>query len=55
VLADSVELAHKRAVNLEQAAQMTYAALLLTAGQPTRIPQIPARFLETLDRGEAQI
>lgn len=55
VLADSVELAHKRAVNLEQAAQMTYAALLLTAGQPTRIPRIPARFLETLDRGEAQL
>jgi L-fuculose-phosphate aldolase len=55
VLADSVELAHKRAVNLEEAARTTYAALLLTAGQPARISQVPARFLETVDRGEAQI
>ena len=54
VLADSVELAHKRAVNLEEAARTTYAALLLTAGQPARVPQVPARFLEAVDRGEAR-
>jgi ribulose-5-phosphate 4-epimerase/fuculose-1-phosphate aldolase len=54
VLADSVELAHKRAVNLEEAARTTYATLLLTAGQTTGVPQVPARFLEAVDRGEAQ-
>ncbi len=54
VLADSVELAHKRAVNLEEAARCTYAALLLTAGWP-HLPQVPARFLETVGRGEAQV
>jgi ribulose-5-phosphate 4-epimerase/fuculose-1-phosphate aldolase len=54
VLADSVELAHKRAVNLEEAARTTYAALLLTTGQTTGVPQVPARFLEAVDRGEAQ-
>ncbi|MGH3835863.1 MAG: class II aldolase/adducin family protein [Pseudonocardiaceae bacterium] len=53
VLADSVELAHKRAVNLEEAARTTYAALLLTAGDPSRFPQVPARFLEAVGRGEA--
>lgn len=46
VLADSVELAHKRAINLEEAARATYAALLLTAGDPSQVPQVPARFLE---------
>jgi ribulose-5-phosphate 4-epimerase/fuculose-1-phosphate aldolase len=55
VLADSVELAHKRAVNLEEAARSTYAALLLAAGQPRRVPQVPARFLEAVGRGEAQV
>jgi L-fuculose-phosphate aldolase len=60
VLADSVELAHKRAVNLEEAARMTYAALLLTQGQlspgqPRRIPLVPARFLESVVRNDAQI
>ncbi|MGH3882036.1 MAG: class II aldolase/adducin family protein [Pseudonocardiaceae bacterium] len=55
VLADSVELAHKRAVNLEEAARATYAALLLTAGDPSRVPQVPARFLEAVDRGEASV
>ncbi len=53
VLADSVELAHKRAVNLEEAARTTYAALLLARGQP--VPQVPARFLEAVDRNEAHI
>ena len=45
VLGESVELAHKRAVNLEEAARATYAALCLTGGDPTRIPQVPAAFL----------
>ncbi len=54
VLADSVELAHKRAVNLEEAARSTYAALLLTAGQPGRLPQVPTCYREAVGRGEAQ-
>ncbi|MGH3870969.1 MAG: class II aldolase/adducin family protein [Pseudonocardiaceae bacterium] len=52
VLADSVELAHKRAVNLEEAARATYAALLLTGADPSRVPQVPARFLAAVARGE---
>lgn len=55
VLADSVELAHKRAVNLEEAAKTTYAALMLTHGHLPRIPQVPTRFLEAVGRNEAQI
>ncbi|HKR50407.1 MAG TPA: class II aldolase/adducin family protein [Pseudonocardiaceae bacterium] len=55
VLADSVELAHKRAVNLEEAARTTYAALLLTGGDPGRVPQVPARFLEAIRRGDSSI
>ncbi|HXT45181.1 MAG TPA: class II aldolase/adducin family protein [Pseudonocardiaceae bacterium] len=55
VLADSVELAHKRAVNLEEAARMTYAALVLAQGQPARIPGVPQRFLEAVGRNETQI
>lgn len=55
VLADSVELAHKRAVNLEEAARMTYAALVLTQGQPARLPPVPARFLDAVRRAEAPI
>jgi ribulose-5-phosphate 4-epimerase/fuculose-1-phosphate aldolase len=53
VLADSVELAHKRAVNLEEAARATYAALLLSAGDPSRVPRVPARFLAAVGQGEA--
>lgn len=55
VLADTVELAHKRAVNLEEAARMTYAALLLTRGDPTQVPAVPARFLKSVGRNEAQV
>ena len=55
VLADSVELAHKRAVNLEEAARMTYAAQMLVAGTARSIPRVPAQFVEVLQRGEAQI
>ncbi len=55
VLADSVELAHRRAVNLEEAARATYAALLLTGGDSRRVPKVPARFLEAVGRGEASV
>ncbi|MDQ4105291.1 MAG: hypothetical protein M3186_16825 [Actinomycetota bacterium] len=55
MLADSVELAHKRAVTLEEAARMTFAALLLTAEEPRRVPQVPIRFMEAVGRSEAQI
>ena len=55
VLADLVELAHKRAVTLEEAARMTFAALLLTAEEPRRVPQVPIRFLQAVGRSEAQI
>ena len=44
VLADSVELAHKRAVNLEEAARLTYRALV--AGRLDDLPEIPADFLD---------
>ncbi|MCA1696176.1 MAG: hypothetical protein LC749_16460 [Actinobacteria bacterium] len=50
----SVELAHRRAVNHEEAARSTYAALL-TAGRSHRLPQVPARFLRAVGRGEAQV
>lgn len=41
VLADSVELAHKRARNLEKAAQLTYRALVLGRRD---LPHCPAEF-----------
>lgn len=44
VLADSVELAHRRAFNLEEAARATYAAVMLT-GDPARVPSCPPEFL----------
>jgi hypothetical protein len=50
-----MELAHKRAVTLEKAARMTFGALLLTAEEPRRVPQVPIRFLEAVGRSEAQI
>lgn len=42
VLGDSVEMAHRRAVNLEEAARLTYRALLLTglAASPP-VPECP--------------
>jgi L-fuculose-phosphate aldolase len=55
VLADSVELAHKRAFNLEEAARATYSALLLTGGDPMRVPLVPARFLENVVAGETGV
>lgn len=47
VLGSSVEEAHKRAANLEEAARATYAALLL--GGP--VPQCPAEFLAGMRAG----
>ncbi|MFC6018950.1 class II aldolase/adducin family protein [Plantactinospora solaniradicis] len=43
VLGDSVELAHKRAANLEEAARLTYRAL--AAGRLDDLPDCPAEFL----------
>jgi L-fuculose-phosphate aldolase len=47
VLADSVELAHKRAANLEEAARLTYRAL--AAGRLDDLPDCPAEFLARID------
>ena len=46
VMADSVELAHKRARNLEEAASLTYQAL--TAGRLASLRDCPEEFLERL-------
>ena len=46
VLADSVELAHKRARYLEEAASLTYRAL--AAGRLDTLPDCPAEFRERL-------
>ena len=46
VLGDSVELAHKRARNLEEAAQLTYRAL--TAGRIEGLRECPDEFLDRL-------
>lgn len=47
VLADSVELAHKRVRNLEEAADLTYRAL--AAGRLADLRECPAEFLEYLE------
>jgi ribulose-5-phosphate 4-epimerase/fuculose-1-phosphate aldolase len=47
VLADSVELAHKRALYLEEAARLTYGALVL--GRLDTLAGCPAEFREALD------
>jgi ribulose-5-phosphate 4-epimerase/fuculose-1-phosphate aldolase len=49
VLADSVELAHKRAANLEEAARLTYHAL--AAGALPRLRECPPEFLARLAAG----
>nr|MDT0661847.1 class II aldolase/adducin family protein [Micromonospora sp. DSM 115978] len=49
VLADSVELAHKRATNLEEAARLTYRALM--TGRLADLPPPPAAFLDHLQSG----
>ena len=46
VLADSVELAHKRARNLEEAAALTYRAL--TLGRLDNLREVPEEFLDRL-------
>lgn len=51
VLGESVELAHKRALNLEEAAQLTYRALL--AGRLDALPECPPAFIEHIARGTA--
>ncbi|WP_239312843.1 class II aldolase/adducin family protein [Plantactinospora mayteni] len=53
VLADSVELAHKRAANLEEAARLTYRAL--AAGRLADLPELPAEFLARLDAGATSV
>ena len=45
VLADSVELAHKRVLYLEEAARLTYAALAL--GRADKLRPVPAEFWAT--------
>ncbi|WP_422772627.1 class II aldolase/adducin family protein [Plantactinospora sp. WMMC1484] len=49
VLGESVELAHKRAANLEEAARLTYRAL--AAGRLTELPELPAEFVDWLAGG----
>jgi L-fuculose-phosphate aldolase len=46
VMADSVELAHKRAGNLEEAAMLTYRAL--AAGRLDALRECPDEFLDHL-------
>ncbi len=50
VLADSVELAHKRAMYLEEAARLTYRALL--TGRLGELEDCPAAYSAALDRGD---
>lgn len=52
VLGDTVEMAHRRAVNLEEAARMTYRALVLASAlagphgsRPREIPECPSEAL----------
>jgi L-fuculose-phosphate aldolase len=51
VLGERVEMAHRRALNLDEAARLTFQALLLTGGLPGRgIAEAPTDFLADLDR-----
>ena len=50
VMADTVELAHKRARNLEEAALLTYRAL--TAGRLENLRECPEEFLDRLHTSE---
>jgi L-fuculose-phosphate aldolase len=49
VLADTVELAHQRALYLEEAARLTYQALAL--GRADVMRDCPAEFVEALESG----
>jgi L-fuculose-phosphate aldolase len=51
VLGETVELAHKRALYLEEAARLTYRAL--AAGVLATLPECPAEYSAALARGEA--
>jgi len=51
VMGDSVELAHKRARNLEEAAQLTYRAL--AAGRLENLRECPEEFLDRLSGSTA--
>jgi ribulose-5-phosphate 4-epimerase/fuculose-1-phosphate aldolase len=51
VLGETVEQAHKRALYLEEAAQLTYRAL--AAGLLSRLPECPPEFTAALSRGAA--
>jgi L-fuculose-phosphate aldolase len=54
VLGEQVEMAHRRAMNLDEAARLTLQALLLTGGLPGRpIVEAPTDFLADLDRRAA--
>jgi len=53
VLGESVEVAHKRAVNLEEAARLTYHALL--AGRLDALPDPPPEFLDRLAGGATTV
>jgi L-fuculose-phosphate aldolase len=50
VLADSIELAHKRALYLEEAARLTYQALALGRGATLR--ECPAEFTRAIETGQ---
>jgi L-fuculose-phosphate aldolase len=49
VLADSVELAHKRALYLEEAARLTYQALAL--GRADTLNECPSEFIQAIEAG----
>jgi L-fuculose-phosphate aldolase len=49
VLADSVELAHKRALYLEEAARLTYQALAL--GRAEGLSDCPPEFIRAIEAG----
>lgn len=53
VLGESVEMAHKRAANLEEAARLTWHALL--AGRLDALPGAPQEFLDRLAGGAASV
>lgn len=54
VLGEHVEMAHRRAMNLDEAAKLTFQALLVTGGLPGRpIVEAPTDFLADLDKRAA--
>lgn len=53
ILGETVEMAHRRAVNLEEAARLTYHALL--AGRLDDLPDAPPEFLDRLSGGATTV